>query len=131
MVISINNDDIKHYFKETKALLPLYGKPEKRFLGDLESSMREHVRVNPTTTRQELYDKYGKPPDVVSNYFEAIDTDRLQKRIRIVKWIRIILISILVFILTFGIYRSVLIYKDYKAAQDAHAVYEETIIEEE
>lgn len=132
MSISNNDDDLKHYYKEIKTLLPLKGEPEKRFLFELESSIKDYIRDNPEYKIKELYEEFGSPSDVVANYFDTIDTSRLVKRIRITKYIRITLVLVLIIALVFSVYRSILIYKDYMAGKEANiTTVEETINEEE
>ena len=45
--MSISNNDLKHYYKEVKTLLPLNGEPEKRFLSEFKSSVSDYICDKP------------------------------------------------------------------------------------
>lgn len=131
MTISNNVNDLKCYFKEIKTLMPLNGKPEKRFLSDLDLSLKEYTRESPNYDIYEIYEKFGTPLDIVTNYFETINTRRLAKRIRLTQFMRILLILILCIALVFSVYRGIIIYKSYLTVQKQVVThFDETIIEE-
>ena len=72
------NKEQKRYIKEIKALMPVYGKYEKRFFHDIKASIceldAEHI------TYEMLCRKLGRPEDLIVNYYQEIDSTYLRKQ---------------------------------------------------
>ena len=64
------NKEQKRYLKEIKALMPVYGKYEKRFFHDIKDSIceldAEHI------TYEMLCRKLGRPEDLIVNYYQEM-----------------------------------------------------------
>ncbi len=83
------NKMCKQYIGEIKTMLPLKRKQEREFIKKLALDVQSYCEDANVATKQELYDNYGKPIEVVSNYISAMDSDYIIKRMRFSKVIRI------------------------------------------
>ena len=116
--------------KRVRALFPVYGIPERRFLKGLENSLEEYLLEHPAASLSDFEDRFGAPQDVVNEYITGSDVNYLYKRLNIAKYIRLACIVMLALaILLF----AVEYYHDYCALQqvrDSLITYEESIIED-
>ncbi len=123
-------DTKKQYMKRVRALFPVYGIPERRFLKGLENSLEEYLLEHPAASLSDFEDRFGAPQDVVNEYITGSDVNYLYKRLNIAKYIRLACIVMLALaILLF----AVEYYHDYCALQefrDSLITYEESIIED-
>lgn len=146
------NKICKEYMGEIKTLFPIKKKAEKAYLRKLTADVEDYCEEANVTTKQELYDNYGMPYEVVSNYLSTIDTNYITKNLRIAKFIRraVVIILLLATITTvaYGLYMhhvlEILEYnrlgivecevEDYGTSNDEiidEEIVEEIIIEEE
>ncbi len=99
------NKICKQYIKEVKTLFPIKQKPEKEYLKKLLADIEDYCEDANVTAKQDLYDNYGKPAEIVSNYISALDTDVLMKRLRVSRSVRACAIVLIVaIILSTGAY---------------------------
>lgn len=78
----------KQYIKEVKAMFPVKSKNERLYLKKLTMDVEMLCEEVNITSKEELYEKYGKPVDVVAEYFATVDTDYVFKKLRISKYIK-------------------------------------------
>lgn len=90
------NKICKEYVGEIKTLFPIKKKQEKAYIKKLALDVSGYCFDANITTKQDLYDNYGKPFDVVSNYVSTVDTTYIVKNLRIAKFIRRAIAVILV-----------------------------------
>ena len=107
----------KQYLSDVKTLLPIVGKPEKKYLSKLSETLEDYCEEEDVTTLEELYNGFGKPDESIHSYLSSMDTSYLIKRIRFATWIKrgiaaLVLIS-LIGVSIYGI-KSYQIYKIWK-----------------
>lgn len=90
------NKICKEYMGEIKTLFPIKKKSEKAYLRKLTADVEDYCEEANVTTKQELYDNYGMPYEVVSNYFSTVDNDHLVKLLRNSRLTRIATVVLLV-----------------------------------
>lgn len=102
------NKVCKAYISEVKALFPIKKKEEKEYIRKLASDVDAYCEDANVKSKQEIYENYGKPHEVMSNYFSTVDTEYIVKNLRLSKIIRsaiiIFLILATIAATTFGIY---------------------------
>ena len=86
----------KEYISEIKTLFPIKTKKEKAYLKNLEIDVNSYCEETGVTSKQELYDNYGKPLDVVNSYFSSVETEYLVKKLKISKYIKAAIVTILI-----------------------------------
>lgn len=85
----------KEYMGEVKTLFPIKKKSEKAYLKKLASDVDDYCEEANVTSKQELYDNYGMPYEVVGNYLSTVDNDHLVKLLRNSKLTRIATVVLL------------------------------------
>lgn len=111
----MNSKISKQYISEVKTLFPLIGKSERNYIKKLKTNVESCCDENNITTKQELYDCYGLPNDVVNDYYSSVDTEYLIRKIRISKYLKMIVAIVLtVAVFATSIY-CVKLYKGYQS----------------
>ncbi|MBQ8001753.1 MAG: hypothetical protein IJ298_11280 [Ruminococcus sp.] len=90
------NKICKAYMYQVKALLPVRGRSERIFIKKLTSDIDTYCEEEKVTTMEALYDNYGKPCEVVTNYISSMDSEPMMKRIRTTKLIKRITVALLI-----------------------------------
>lgn len=86
----------KEYMGEIKALFPIIKKSEKAYLKKLASDVENYCEETGVTSKQELYDNYGMPYEVVNNYLSTVDTNYIVKLLRVSKLTRKVSLALLI-----------------------------------
>ncbi|MCI8307894.1 MAG: hypothetical protein HFH14_07590 [Lachnospiraceae bacterium] len=86
----------KHYISDVKALFPIMQKPEKRYIKKLSDTIEEYCEETSITSMDAIYDSFGSPQDILTEYFSIADTPFLTKKIKISKWIKRGIITLIV-----------------------------------
>ena len=120
----------QQYLSNVKALLPIVGKPEKKYLSKLSESLEDFCEEERVTTLEEIYNGFGKPDEIIQTYFSSMDTSYLIRRIRFATWIkRGIAAFILISLIGVSIY-GIKMYKTYKMLKQESIFFEDIIIED-
>lgn len=112
------NKKCKTYISEVKAFFPILGKDERTYISKLRTNVDDFCDEANISTKEELYKQYGMPIDVVHDYYSSADTESIIKRIQLTKYIKRVLIGLLVLALFSVAVYSFYLYKDYKMVSD-------------
>lgn len=110
------NKICKKYISEVKALFPIKGKNERKYIEKLKQNLEDYCSETTVESKEQLYKEYSTPAQVVTDYFSTVDTEYLVKKVRfskLIKWTFIIVIAII--LIGASIYGTTL-YIDYKMA---------------
>lgn len=86
----------KQYISQVKLLLPTIGKSEKNYLTTLTSNLEDFCEGTSPQTMDDLYKEFGSPVDTVNSYISTLPTETLIKRIRISKYIRCLIVALII-----------------------------------
>ena len=89
----------KEYIKEVKAMFPVKGKKEQKYIKQLSEDIEDYCEEDNATTKEELYENYGNPVDVVVEYFSATGVSYVIKRLKISKYIKSLIAVLIAVIL--------------------------------
>ena len=121
------NKEQKHYLKEIKALMPVYGKYEKRFFHDIKASIceldAEHI------TYEMLCRKLGRPEDLIVNYYQEIDSTYLRKQLKRTRSIKAVVLIIVLLAVVISLCHLGFLYSLYLDGKDAIITHELVVIE--
>ncbi len=102
------NKICKEYMADVKALLPVRGKINRKFIKNISADVNAFCEETGALTKEELYAGYGKPNEIVSNYILTLDDKAVAKQMNITRFMKIAtaVLLILAVIATFatGIY---------------------------
>ena len=113
--------------QQIKALLPVYGKYEKRFFRDIKDSIGELESEN--ITYEFLCKELGRPEDLIVNYYQEIDSHYLRKQLKRSTIMKISITVILLLAIGLFICRMVFLYNLYLDGKDAVITHETVVIE--
>ena len=119
----------KEYIKEVKAMFPVKGKKERKYIKQLSKDLEDYCEESKATTKEELYENYGNPVDVVAEYFSAIGAPYVIKKIRISKYIKALIAVIIAVILVLSTVYGVVLWEEHKMIMREEMVFVETVIE--
>ena len=119
----------KEYIKEVKAMFPVKGKKERKYIKQLNKDIEDYCEESNATTKEELYENYGNPVDVVAEYFSAIGAPYVIKKIRISKYIKALIAVIIAVILVLSTVYGVVLWEEHKMIMREEMVFVETVIE--
>ena len=96
----MNQKELDIYFRKIRLLLPIYSKAEKQFLKDFKDSVFVFIEQNPLCTMDDVIERFSTPEEVVHDYIsEALATENLCQKIQFRRFIKKILLTLLIGIL--------------------------------
>lgn len=119
----------KEYIKEVKAMFPVKGKKERKYIKQLSKDIEDYCEESNATTKEELYENYGNPVDVVAEYFSAIGAPYVIKKIRTSKYIKALIAVIIAVILVLSTVYGVVLWEEHQMIMREEMVFVETVIE--
>lgn len=111
----------KEYTKQIKALFPVNGKPEKKYVNALVQQVEEICEEESITSIEQLYEKFGKPEDIVREYFSRMDTEEVVQRIKKTHFLKFLITAIIIAAIAVSVYAAtstILYQKAYQEALD-------------
>ena len=120
---------IRKYMKDIRTLFPTMGKDERDYLKGFKENVLDYVQENNVKSKEELFEEYGNPKEVVTEYLNRVDTEYLIKKIKRTTIIKRGILIIVMMFMGVNLYRATLIYKDYKESINARIYEERTTIE--
>lgn len=124
-----NKKELRKYYKQIRALFPIYTALEKRFLTDLQEDISTFISEHAECAVPAIKEKFGEPQEIIQDYLETVDAEYLCKHIRRTKYIRIGVLCIVILIAAVCALKAGLYYKSYQDVQNTIVTKEVTIIE--
>lgn len=124
------NKICKEYVLEIKAMFPIRRKQERIYIKSLISDIESFCEEANVETKKDLYNKYGLPNDVVNNYLSTLNTTHIAKHIKTTRFIKILLIALLVLATIATSALCISFYHEYQAQEQEQAMFYEEIITE-
>lgn len=90
------NKVCKDYLSDAKKFFPIIRKNEKKYLQKVAENIDEFCDEKNITDKDELFKEYGPPYEIANNYYSAIDTQEIIKKIKFTKYIKILIISLVI-----------------------------------
>lgn len=96
------NKICKEYISDAKKFFPIMGKKERTYLRGIVSELEDCIERENISSKQDLYTKYRQPYDLANDYYSRFETDEIVKKIRVSKYIKILISFIIVLLLIGG-----------------------------
>lgn len=119
----------RQYMSDVKALFPIIGKSEKKFINSLSINIDEYCVEENINSIETLYEKYGTPYDIINNYFSTSDTSEIIKKIKITQFVKRTLIALLIIILLVVTIWGINCYNTYQTFINEQAIFTDTTID--
>lgn len=81
----------KEYIKEIKSMFPFKSRSERQYIKNLYYDIEEFCENEDVSSKQQLYEQYGNPIDVVAGYFSANGIDYVINKTRLNRFIRVLI----------------------------------------
>jgi uncharacterized membrane protein len=119
----------KAYIKEVKSLFPVCSKKERKYIKNLTQNIVDFCEDSCVTSKEELYSNYGKPIDIVAEYFSVTGVSYVVNKVRISKSIRALIAAVLLAAIAVTSVFCVVLYSNHKSIAEQEVVSVETVIE--
>lgn len=116
------------YIRNVRSLLVYAQKDEKRFLSHLKVDVDEYCSSHPCADMQELYNCYGTPQQLISDYYTEISPDKLISSYRRNRFFSCLLTTVTILIAAAALTFLVYLYIDHLRVKIATPVKIETTI---
>lgn len=102
------NKVCKEYISDAKKFFPVMGRKERDYLRKVSGDIEDFIETEKITTKAELIEKYHQPYEVANNYYATFfDTELIIKRIKISKYIKLLITIIIAAIIIVGTIRVI------------------------
>ncbi len=125
------NKVCRRYISEVKALFPIMSKNERKYIAKLKENVESYCEETGITTKEELYENYGLPKEVVNDYYSTVDMDYLIGKIRTSKYVKILISVIAIILIVLASVFCTFWYQNHQMALREEAVICEQVIETE
>jgi len=90
--------DLNSYYKKVYNSLTFKRDKRKRFISDLKESIEDYMELHPTASLDDIQLKFGSPDQIVTSLIADTDEVRINEQLKVVTWIKRILICSIVLI---------------------------------
>lgn len=125
------NKQTQKYYQTIHHLFPILGKPEKRYLKYVKTHLEEYEMNHQQTQYQDYVDYFGHPQDIVSAYYEHIESEYIITHMKARKMIKYATFICLFVVISVGTYLFWTRYQIYQEYLNSRVEYEDTYIIEE
>lgn len=119
----------KEYINEIKAMFPVKGKEEIKYIKELSKDIEDYCEESNATTKEELYENYGNPVEVVAEYFSATGVPYVIKKLIISKYIKALIAVIIAVVLVLTTIYGIIRWEEHQALMRQEVVIVEEVIE--
>lgn len=114
--------DIEKYIEEIKTYLVCLGKKKQKVIDEIRSSIYVYAEENGIANIKEVYDHFGAPEEIASQYLSSVDPKKIKRAIsikRVVATTMAIIVSMVA---------AMIIIELIDSHKDTHGTFEETLI---
>lgn len=119
----------KQYISNVKTFFPIIRKNEKKYLNRLSAALEEYCEEKEIVTMDDIYAGFGTPNDIANSYYSSADIQKIIKNIRVSKYVKLGIISVMITsLIALSIY-SIDTYRTSKIFEEEKIQYREITIE--
>ena len=104
------------------------GKSERNFIKPLKINIDDFLSDKPTSNLEDLYKEFGPPEDVVNSYYTSVDTNNIIKRIKISKYVRLLIFVMIICLLSLTTLHFYISSEEHRTFMEEQVFFEDTII---
>lgn len=117
----------KTYLNEVRSLFPILRKEEKVFLQKMESNIDDFLENEATpadsASMEGFYKAFGEPKEVVYQYYSVMDLEPLFSAVRMRRFLKLLLLSLLGLVSAVSIFICILLYQEHLSFMREEAVF--------
>ena len=119
-----NKTPTEQYIKKVKALLPYYGKNEKKYLQHLRVTVEDYCSCENISTLKDLEEGFGNAEDIVHEYISSVEVDSLIRQLNIRKLAKRIGLIVLIILVLLSTFAAITLYKNHKLLEQTSIFFE-------
>lgn len=123
------NKICKQYISEIKAFFPMIGKDERKYINKFKTNIENYCDDFGIITKEELYKAYGVPNSIVNDYYSSLDTDYIVKKIKVSKYIKLLISVLLILLIILASVFCTFWYQNHQMYLREETVITESVIE--
>lgn len=116
------------YVGQVKAMFPILGKDERKYIKTLKVTLEDYLENTTVTSIKDIYNEFGNPQDIVNEYYNTVDIEKIVNRIKISKYIKFFIGFIVLCLLISTISYCCILYREHKAFMEESFISSEEII---
>lgn len=120
---------IKKYFRNIRLLMLMRNHDSRKYIRTLKFSVADYIENHPDCTADDVICHFGTPKDIVLEYIESIDIEQLYKKLRLSRYIKMIIGIIILGIILTSMYRMWILYDIRQEALQHVIISEYSVIE--
>lgn len=120
----------RKYMNEVKVLFPIIRKTEKTYLRQMKQNIDDYCEQATVSSMEDLYEKFGKPQDIVCHYYSIMDMAQFFSHIHLRRTIKSFLAFICVVIFAITLFYTVVLYQEHLTFMRQEVTFTETTISE-
>ncbi|MCR5829002.1 MAG: hypothetical protein K6F93_01460 [Lachnospiraceae bacterium] len=110
------NDSLsKKYLSEVKLLFPILRKEEKTYLRKMRHNIDDYCENSSVQSIDDIYNEFGKPQDVVNDYFSMMDVSSFISSVRFRKILKRVICFICAVTLIIICIHCLILYQEHEA----------------
>lgn len=126
--LDANEKNTQKYLRQIRISFPVFRRNEKRFFNEFRASVEEYEGSHVDCSIDSLNDYFGKPKDVVVEYFNSMEASVYFKIMRKSFYLRLVASATVFLMICFFILQCCMFYKTQQKIRDSIIVKESTTI---
>lgn len=119
----------KTYISNVKVMFPVMGKSEKRYVKTLSLNVDDFLEDATESSLETLYKEFGRPEEVIKEYYDNTDTEKIIKRIKVSKYKRRFFGVLAICLLISTVVFNYMLYSEHQAfMRESEIIKQETTI---
>ena len=110
-------------------MFPIKGRTERKYIKKLSKDVEEYCEDSGATSKEDLYKNYGTPFNVVESYFSVTGISYVSKKLKISKYIKILISVIIAIALIISSLYAYILWEEHEMIMRQEMVGVETVIE--
>ncbi len=128
MKTQTKNNFSKKYMDDVKTLFPIIRKSEKAYLRQMKQNIADYCEQSTVSSVDELYEEFGKPQDVVYDYFSMMDITQLLSHIHLRRTIKHFFTAICAIVFAIALFVTAILYQEHLEVMRQEVIFIETTI---
>lgn len=120
--------ETKRYLWDIRLAFPVFRKNEKRFFADFKSTVCEYESRFPESSMEDIIEAYGTPKEVVTSYFNNMDSENYMVLMRKSHYMKIISTVAITLMVILFLINATSLYLLHKETESSMMTREQTVI---
>lgn len=120
--------ETKRYLRDIRLAFPIFRRNEKRFFADFKSTVYEYESQFPECSKEDIIEAYGTPKEVVTSYFNNMDSENYMILMRKSHYMKIVSTAAIILMVILFLIDATSLYLLHKEVEATMITSEQTVI---